>query len=199
MPIQPHKTRKLKRFRVKTPGGKSVIHYKKKKPSIGKCGICKKPLKGIKRLRQAKLRNIPKSQKRVARAYGGNLCSKCSKETIKAKIPNLKKLPFLVGQLCVKIAGRDSGLVCVIVDQIDSNYVLIDGQTRRKKCNIAHLETIDQKIDIKPKTTHEIVKKEFDKLKIKILDKKPKPQKPKPKQIRKTPNLKKPTKKPAKT
>ena len=39
----------------------------------------------------------------------------------------------MMGQLCVKIAGRESGKKCVIVDRIDSNYVLIDGNVRRKK------------------------------------------------------------------
>ena len=54
-----------------------------------------------------------------------------------------------IGRLCVKIAGRDAGKKCVIVDVIDQNYVLVDGQTRRKKCNIAHLEPLDKVIKIK--------------------------------------------------
>ena len=49
---------------------------------------------------------------------------------------------FEIGRLCVKIAGRDAGLKCLVVEVIDDNYVLIDGQTRRRKCNIKHLEPV---------------------------------------------------------
>ena len=45
-----------------------------------------------------------------------------------------------IGRVCVKIAGRDAGKKCIIIDQLDDKYVLIDGQTRRRKCNISHLE-----------------------------------------------------------
>ena len=38
-----------------------------------------------------------------------------------------------IGQLCLKIAGRDGNNWCAIVDKIDDNYVLIDGNVRRKK------------------------------------------------------------------
>ena len=35
---------------------------------------------------------------------------------------------FEIGRLCVKIAGRDAGNKCVIVDVIDKNFVMIDGR-----------------------------------------------------------------------
>ena len=62
-----------------------------------------------------------------------------------------------VGRLCVKIAGRDAGKECLIVDVTDKNFVLIDGNTRRRKCNIDHLELLPQKADIKKGATHEEV------------------------------------------
>ena len=49
-----------------------------------------------------------------------------------------------IGQLAIKIAGRDGGNFCAIVDKIDDNFVLIDGNVRRKKCNIGHLEFLDK-------------------------------------------------------
>ena len=55
---------------------------------------------------------------------------------------------FEIGRLCVKIAGRDAGKKCVIVDVLDDSYVLIDGETRRRKCNIAHLEPLKKVIEI---------------------------------------------------
>ena len=67
-----------------------------------------------------------------------------------------------IGRVCVKIAGRDAGKKCVIVDILDDNYVLIDGETRRRKCNILHLEPLKEVIKIKKKASHEEIKKEFE-------------------------------------
>lgn len=47
---------------------------------------------------------------------------------------------YNVGRICIKTAGRDAGNYCMVIEQLDDNYVLIDGLTRRKKCNIKHLE-----------------------------------------------------------
>lgn len=48
----------------------------------------------------------------------------------------------------MKIAGRDARKVAVVVDVLDNKMVLIDGQTRRRKTNVAHLEPLDKKIKI---------------------------------------------------
>jgi len=76
-----------------------------------------------------------------------------------------------VGRICVKIAGRDAGLKCVVVDLIDDSYVLIDGETRRKKCNKKHLEPLNDTIKINKKASHETVVSEFKKLGIEIKEK----------------------------
>lgn len=87
-----------------------------------------------------------------------------------------------IGRVCLKTAGRDSNLKCVIVDVLDDKTVLIDGQTRRKKCNIKHLEPLNQIVKIKKGATHSEVVKELEKIGIKIVEKKkqakPKTQKP---------------------
>lgn len=54
-----------------------------------------------------------------------------------------------IGRVCIKTAGRASNSICVVVDTIDKNFVLIDGNLKRKKCNITHLEPLSQKVDIK--------------------------------------------------
>ncbi len=54
-----------------------------------------------------------------------------------------------VGQIAIKIAGRDAGQLCVVIEVLDDNYVLIDGMTRRRKCNIDHLEFLGREIKIK--------------------------------------------------
>jgi large subunit ribosomal protein L14e len=76
-----------------------------------------------------------------------------------------------VGRLAVKTAGRDSGQFCLIVDQIDEVNVLIDGNVRRKKCNLKHLEFMDKILKIKEKASSEDVKKALEKEGISILKK----------------------------
>ncbi|MEM1508868.1 MAG: 50S ribosomal protein L14e [Thermofilaceae archaeon] len=60
---------------------------------------------------------------------------------------------FDIGRLCVKIAGREAGRKCVIVDTIDNNFVLVTGPkavtgVKRRRVNVKHLEPINQRIDI---------------------------------------------------
>ena len=55
----------------------------------------------------------------------------------------------------MKIAGRDARGKCVVVDVLDTNYVLIDGQVRRRKCNVDHLEPLGEKIELKKNAGHE--------------------------------------------
>jgi len=93
----------------------------------------------------------------------------------------------MIGQLAIKIAGRESGRYCVVVDKIDSIHVLVDGNVRRKKCNISHLELLDKKLDIKKGASTSEVQKAMEKEGIKTTrpnDKKD--AKPKPGKIRKS-------------
>lgn len=91
-----------------------------------------------------------------------------------------------VGRLCMKIAGRDAGEKCVVVDIIDNCNVLIDGQTRRRKCNIKHLEPIEKVLKIKKGISHADIVKEFKKLGLEARETEPKKAGPKPKkQIKK--------------
>lgn len=62
------------------------------------------------------------------------------------------------GRLCIKTCGRDSGKACVILKKLDENYVLIDGDVRRKKCNIKHLELLNKLIDVKEDSPKEDIK-----------------------------------------
>ena len=78
-----------------------------------------------------------------------------------------------VGRVCVKIAGRDAGLKCVVVEDLGKSLVLIDGQTRRRKCNIFHLEPLAQKLDISKGASHEQVVKAFKAIDVEIVERKP--------------------------
>lgn len=81
---------------------------------------------------------------------------------------------FEVGRICVKLAGRDAGRKCVIVEELDNLYVLVDGDVRRKKVNINHLEPTEEMLDIKEKASTETVKAAFTKKGWNIWDKKSK-------------------------
>jgi len=63
-----------------------------------------------------------------------------------------------IGTLCIKTSGRDGNNYCIVVDKIDNNLVLIDGNVRRKKCNLKHLEPI-KKLDVKKGATTEAIYK----------------------------------------
>ena len=77
-----------------------------------------------------------------------------------------------IGRVCIKIAGRDAGKKCIIVDIIDDVYVLVDGQTRRRKCNISHLEPTKKVLDIKKGASADDVVAVFEKEGIVIMPKK---------------------------
>ncbi len=82
-----------------------------------------------------------------------------------------------IGRLYMKIAGREAGKFCVIVDTIKNNFVMIDGQVRRKKCNLAHLEPVKKTVDLKKGASHAEVVKAFEKIGLKIETTKPKTKK----------------------
>ena len=88
-----------------------------------------------------------------------------------------------IGRVCIKIAGRDAGKKCVIVDLLDNNFVLIDGETRRRKCNIAHLEPTKEKLDLEKGADHASV---LSMLGLESTEKKSRSAGPKPKKARKT-------------
>jgi large subunit ribosomal protein L34e len=80
------KSRTFRRVYRKAPGGRTVLHYVLRKPGKPICGKCGQVLIGIAANRTTKFRNGPKNRRTVSRPYGGNLCSKCMRETIKLKI-----------------------------------------------------------------------------------------------------------------
>ena len=90
-----------------------------------------------------------------------------------------------IGRLCVKLAGRDAGMKCVVVDMLGNNMVMIDGQTRRRKCSIRHLEPLETMLKIKKGASHSEIAGEFKKLKIEARESKPKKSGEKPAQVRK--------------
>lgn len=64
-----------------------------------------------------------------------------------------------VGEVCMKIAGRDAGKVCAVVSVEKDGFVTIDGATRRRKCNPLHLESFGKFAKLKSGAKHEDVVK----------------------------------------
>lgn len=72
-----------------------------------------------------------------------------------------------IGRICVKIAGREAGHRCIIVDIIDKNFVLITGPRalsgiKRKRVNVNHLEATMERVDIGKGESDENVAKALD-------------------------------------
>ncbi|MHA1636641.1 MAG: 50S ribosomal protein L14e [Candidatus Thorarchaeota archaeon] len=74
---------------------------------------------------------------------------------------------YEVGRICVKIAGREAGSYCVVIDSQDSKMVLITGPqklngVRRRSCNTSHLEPLDTIISVSKGAKDEDVEKAIE-------------------------------------
>jgi large subunit ribosomal protein L34e len=85
MPRPAQRSRSFQKKRVNTPGGRATVHYLKKKPGIARCAVCRRPLHGVPSELPARMKKLKKTEKRPDRPYGGSLCSKCTRETIRSK------------------------------------------------------------------------------------------------------------------
>lgn len=75
---------------------------------------------------------------------------------------------FDIGRICVKVAGREAGRKCVVVDIVDDKFVIVTGPksltgVRRRKSNVRHLEPLPKKINIKKGATDEEVLQALEK------------------------------------
>lgn len=75
--------RKIQRM-VKTPGNRSKIQFRKKRPAYHTCGSCGKKMTRA-RLCVSKFRKLSKTQRRPERPYP-ELCSKCMRLKIKERL-----------------------------------------------------------------------------------------------------------------
>ncbi|CAJ0565251.1 unnamed protein product, partial [Mesorhabditis spiculigera] len=66
----------------KTPGGKLVFHYVKKRGKVPRCGDTGVKLHGITAARPRELSRLTRRHKTVTRVYGGVLCPAAVKERI---------------------------------------------------------------------------------------------------------------------
>ena len=59
-----------------------------------------------------------------------------------------------VGRICLKLAGREAGKKCVIIEVVDKGFVLITGPkkvtgVKRRRASINHIAPLKDKIVIK--------------------------------------------------
>jgi len=105
----------VKKVKRKTPGGRTVTHYKSEKPSKHKCGRCHRPLPGTPNDIPSKIRKLSKSEKRPSRIYGGNLCANClerllryqTRFEVKFKYSEYRDLPLKRDLTIEKFLPRD--------------------------------------------------------------------------------------------
>ena len=84
-----------------------------------------------------------------------------------------------VGRICMKIAGREAGKFCVVVDTPENGFVTVTGpksitKVKRRKCNVTHLEPTSELFNISPGADDSAVEKAWnasgliEKLKIQV-------------------------------
>ncbi|WP_411026647.1 eL34 family ribosomal protein, partial [Salmonella sp. s54395] len=78
----PYNTKSNKVRIVRTPGGRLVYQYLKKRVAAPKCGDTGVKLRGVVAARPKKLMRIPRFRKKVTRAYGGCLSGMAVRQRI---------------------------------------------------------------------------------------------------------------------
>jgi len=72
-----------------------------------------------------------------------------------------------VGRVCVKLAGREAGKKCIIVEVVDKNFVLVTGPkkvngVKRRRVNVNHIEPTEKMIKVKRGESDEEILKALD-------------------------------------
>lgn len=80
MPRPYLRSRTVKRTEVHTPGGTTIMHYRRARKGLPRCAECGATLGGIGPLSMT----LPKSARRVSRVFGGRLCHNCTASRFRA-------------------------------------------------------------------------------------------------------------------
>ena len=84
-----------------------------------------------------------------------------------------------VGRVCMKIAGREAGKFCVVVETPKDGFVTVTGpktitRVKRRKCNVVHIEPTGEIFNISESADDSAVEKAWnesgliEKLKIEV-------------------------------
>ncbi|ABW01007.1 50S ribosomal protein L14e [Caldivirga maquilingensis] len=74
---------------------------------------------------------------------------------------------FDVGRVCVKLAGKEAGKMCVVVDIVDERFVIVTGPknltgVKRRRTNVKHLEPTEYRVEISKGASDEEVTKAIE-------------------------------------
>ena len=74
---------------------------------------------------------------------------------------------FDVGRVCVKLAGKEAGKMCVVVDIVDERFVIVTGpknltSVKRRRTNVKHLEPTEYRVEISKGASDEEVAKAIE-------------------------------------
>lgn len=147
------RSRSMKRVAVRKPSSKSVIEYRRGRAQKPTCPSGRE-LPGTARGGKHELGGLTKTQRRPSRPFGGVLSSPALRVVMRERAKELFSAPesagaiFAPGAVCLKIAGRDAGKMCVVTETIDANFVKVDGFTRPRKVNTKHLEPTGKRVDL---------------------------------------------------
>ena len=67
-----------------------------------------------------------------------------------------------VGNVCMKIVGREAGCYCVVIGKEKQSFALVTGPklltgVKRRRCNIFHLQPTEYKLNVKEDASDEDV------------------------------------------
>lgn len=77
------RSRSIRKSYRKTPGGKTVAHFEKKRCRGISCGRCGKYVQGTKGFSRVQISKLSKSEKIPTRPFAGVLCSNCTEDLMR--------------------------------------------------------------------------------------------------------------------
>lgn len=87
-----YRSRSKRHVYVRTPGGRTTIHYIARKPKVGRCQVTGEILKGVPRASAAERKRLAKTKKRPQRPYGGVLSSRAMRRLVIGEARELSQL-----------------------------------------------------------------------------------------------------------
>ena len=78
--------RVLRKTTRRSQSGRTVVRYKRAKPSAAHCALCGGKLNAVPRARPSEMAKFAKTEKRPERIFGGVLCAGCVKAALKEKV-----------------------------------------------------------------------------------------------------------------
>uniref|UniRef100_A0A7C4FHI6 Large ribosomal subunit protein eL34 n=1 Tax=Ignisphaera aggregans TaxID=334771 RepID=A0A7C4FHI6_9CREN len=79
------RSRSYRRICKRTPSGRTVVNYERRRKTLMRCARCGAVLNGVP-ITDDLRRKLPKSSKRPERIFGGVLCPNCLKRVLKSVV-----------------------------------------------------------------------------------------------------------------